>query len=138
MPILLFVEKRIFWFTWDSKCVMKDWEYHFALDKMVVRVYKKEGYSLLNKINPLSIVEFGKKEVPLLLEELRKYRNQLESDQLEEPDFNKEVARYYEMSTEMPFNYQISDDERDEISKILELVEEYTGRGYINICFAGY
>jgi hypothetical protein len=147
MPIDVEVEKRKGWFSKERKTVIEDVENNHAIEKIPGRVYRRDGFSMLKKIDENASAKFKQTELPILLEELRIYRKKLDTDELEEPmphpedyykNFPFKIMPNVDISDYEDILYKITNVERDTISRLIEIVEDNVGEPNTSILFIGW
>ena len=80
--------------TWHKEPEFYDHNHDLAIEKLSARVYRRDEYSLLRRIDPYDKVVFNHDELHLLHEELRTYREHLNTKELEEPKSNIGWKKY--------------------------------------------
>lgn len=137
MDIDVVIEKRKGWFSRDKKMVLDDSE-HRAIYKITARVFRRNGYPNLNKLDAYGFVIFEQNDLPILHEELRNYRKQLDTNDLEVPIAVPDYSVGQELS-EWDINFfKITNEERETISRLIEIVEDNIGKPNTSIKFVGW
>lgn len=141
VPIRVYVLKRKGWFPWDRKLVIDD--SNNRIEKMPLRVSGR-GFPTLNKIGNNKSVKFEQNDFPILLDELRNYREKLDSDELEVPNYPEEYWNFVEefddvyeegIKETLLIHYKITNEERETISRLIEIVDENIGKPNTSILF---
>jgi hypothetical protein len=129
------IENRKGWFSKDKKRVIDDSEHRFIY-KLYFRILGRDGFPKLNKIDIYFFAKFEQIDLPILLEELRNYRKQLDTNELEVPI--ESIGGGTELSEwELNF-FKITNEERESITKLIEIVEENIGKPNTSIKFVGW
>lgn len=149
MPIDVIVEKRKGWFSKERMTVIRDdLEHNFAIEKIDGRVWRREVFPQLNKIDEYDSVKFEQNELPILLEELRIYRKKLDTDELEVPIDSESLYKDEKVPYECLWNdlmeifhegllksFKITNEERETISRLIEIVEDNIGEPNTSVLF---
>lgn len=128
------------WWSWDEELIMRD--HNDSFHKISFRVEEWERDSILNRIVRYSTIRFTQKELPILHQELKVYRDKLDTKELERVISLEEMKERFPTEFDIEFVHRrltdytkITEGEKEHISKLIKEIEKQIGKPDIYIVF---
>lgn len=137
MPINVLVYNKTGIFSGEKELVIEEDPSHWSIHLITYRATRIKGIPILKRIDAQNIVTIWGNELPILLEELKIYRDQLDTntEELEEPVLREWEKQYSQIIERERAFLKITDEERETINRLIKVVEDNIGKPGSRIIF---